>query len=53
VGQFLPHHLHSVAIQTMHCNSVRIHQPLRCTPAMAAGVTNTLWELSNTVKVLE
>jgi hypothetical protein len=34
-------------------NFVRIHTTLRCTPAMAAGVTTTLWKLSDMVKVLE
>ena len=46
-------HAHSVAIHTMHYNFVRIHQTLRCTPAMAAGVSNTLWELADMVVVLE
>jgi hypothetical protein len=46
-------HAHSVAIHTMHYNFVRIHQALRCTPAMAAGVTATLWEFLDMVKVLE
>jgi IS1 family transposase len=46
-------HEHSVAIHTMHYNFVRIHQTLRCTPAMAAGVTTKLWELTDMVKVLE
>jgi hypothetical protein len=46
-------HEHSVAIHTMHYNFVRIHQTLRCTPAMAAGVTTKLWELSDMVRVLE
>jgi IS1 family transposase len=46
-------HAHSVAIHTMHYNFVRIHQTLRCTPAMAAGVSKTLWELADMVKVLE
>ncbi len=46
-------HAHSVAIHTMHYNFVRIHQTLRCTPAMAAGVTTKLWELTDMVKVLE
>ena len=46
-------HHHSVAINSMHYNFVRIHQTLRCTPAMAAGVTTKLWELSDMVKVLE
>jgi len=46
-------HAHSVAIHTMHYNFVRLHQTLRCTPAMAAGVSKTLWELADIVKVLE
>jgi IS1 family transposase len=46
-------HEHSVAIYFMHYNFVRIHQTLRCTPAMAAGVSATLWELEDMVKVLE
>jgi IS1 family transposase len=46
-------HAHAVAIYFMHYNFVRIHQTLRCTPAMAAGVTAKLWELSHMVKVLE
>ncbi len=46
-------HAHSVAIYFMHYNFVRIHQTLRCTPAMAAKITTTLWELADMVKVLE
>jgi hypothetical protein len=30
-----------------------IHQTLRVTPAMAAGVTSRLWEMSDMVGVLE
>ncbi len=44
---------HSVAIHLMHYNFVRIHQTLHCTPAMSAGVTAKLWELTDLVKVLE
>jgi len=46
-------HAHSVAIYFMHYNFVRLHQTLRCTPAMAAGVSKELWELADMVKVLE
>lgn len=46
-------HAHAMAIYFMHYNFVRIHQTLRCTPAMAAGVTTKLWELADMVKVLE
>lgn len=34
-----------VALHFAHYNFVRIHETLRCTPAMAAGLTNQLWDL--------
>ena len=46
-------HAHSVAIHFMHYNFVRIHQTLRVTPAMAAGLTKTLWSLLDMVNVIE
>jgi IS1 family transposase len=46
-------HAHMMAIYFMHYNFVRIHQTLKITPAMAAGVTTKLWEMSDMVKVLE
>ena len=46
-------HAHIMAIYFMHYNFVRIHQTLRVTPAMAAGVAPKLWEMSDLVKVLE
>jgi len=46
-------HAYNIAIYFMHYNFVRIHQTLRCTPAMAAGVSATLWELADMVRVLE
>src|SRR5262245_19401109 len=38
-------HAHALAIYFLHCNFVRIHQTLRVTPAMAAGVTDRLWNI--------
>ena len=32
---------------------VRIHQTIRTTPAMAAGVTKRLWEMTDIVDMLE
>jgi hypothetical protein len=32
---------------------VRIHQTLKVTPAMAAGVTDRLWEMKDVVAMLE
>src|SRR3712207_987483 len=46
-------HAHAMSIYFMHYNFVRIHQTLRVTPAMAAGVTPKLWELADMVRVLE
>jgi IS1 family transposase len=46
-------HAYAVAIYFMHYNFVRIHQTLKISPAMAAGVTDKLWEMSDMVKVLE
>ena len=37
----------------MHYNFCRIHKTLRVTPAMAAGVTERLWEIGDIVDVLE
>jgi hypothetical protein len=42
-----------MAIYFMHYSVVRIHQTLKVTPAMAAGVTSRLWEIGDMVKVLE
>jgi hypothetical protein len=46
-------HAHMMAVYFMHYNFVRIHQTLKVTPAMAAGVTPRLWEMSDMVKALE
>jgi IS1 family transposase len=46
-------HAHSVALNFMYYNFVRIHQTLRVTPAMAAGVTDRLWELSDIVTMMD
>ncbi len=46
-------HTFAVAMYFMHSGCVRTDQTLRCTPAVAAGVTTKLWELSDLVKVLE
>jgi IS1 family transposase len=49
----LENHVAMLALFHMHYNFVRIHQTLKVTPAMAAGVTPKLWEMSDMVKVLE
>ena len=43
---------YSVAITFMYHNFVRIHQSLRMTPAMKAGVTRHRWTLEEVVDLL-
>ncbi len=46
-------HAYAVALHFMYYNFVRIHQTLRVTPAMAAGVTDCLWELEDIVRLAD
>jgi IS1 family transposase len=46
-------HAAAIALHTMYYNFVRIHQTLKVTPAMAAGVTAKLWEMDDLVAMLE
>lgn len=46
-------HANAVALHFMYYNFVRIHQKLRVTPAMAAGVADRLWEVSDIVALIE
>jgi hypothetical protein len=39
-------HTHAVALHMLYYNFVRIHQTLKVSPAMAAGATKRLWEIS-------
>jgi len=43
----------AVALHSMHYNFVRIHQTLRVTPAMAAGVTDRLWSVEDIATLLD
>ena len=44
---------HAVALHFMHHNFCRIHQSLRATPAMVAGVVDDIWEVSDIVDLVE
>ena len=46
-------HAWAVALFTTYYNFVRVHKTLRTTPAMAAGITENLWEVLDIVNVLE
>ena len=45
-------HMQSVALHFMYYNFVRIHQSLRVTPAMAAGISDRVWEVEDLVALL-
>ncbi len=45
-------HAAAVALHFMYYNFCRIHQTLRVTPAMAAGVTDHVWEIGEIVDLL-
>ena len=49
----IENHSAAVALHMMHYNFVRIHQTLRTTPAMAAGVTERLWDIADIVALLD
>ena len=49
----LENHGYAVALHQMFYNFVRIHQTLKVTPAMAAGVTSKLWEVSDIVAMVD
>jgi hypothetical protein len=43
----------SVALFYMHYNFVRVHQTLRVTPAMEAGLTAHVWSISDIVALVD
>ncbi len=46
-------HCHMVAIYFAYYNFCRVHQTLRVTPAMEAGLTDHVWSLEELVGLLE
>ena len=49
----IENHVASVALNYFAYNFIRIHRTLRTSPAMAAGVTDRLWEVSYLVALWE
>lgn len=49
----IENHAAAVALYFMYYNFARIHKTLRCSPAMAAGVDNRLWEIKDVVAMIE
>jgi len=46
-------HVYALSIYFMHYNFVRVHQTLRVSPAMAAGVSSKLWSMEDVVAVVD
>jgi hypothetical protein len=45
----LDHHIAMIALFHMHYNFVRLHQTLRVTPAMEAGISQHVWSIHEIV----
>jgi IS1 family transposase len=46
-------HYAMVCLYTVFHNFVRMHKTLRCTPAMAAGLSNKLWSMGDLVAMID
>ncbi len=46
-------HAHAVALHFMYYNFCRIHQTLRVTPAMEAGVADHVWAIDEIIALVE
>lgn len=44
---------HAIALHFLHNNFCRIHQTLRITPAMEAGISNHVWSIEEIVELLD
>jgi hypothetical protein len=49
----IDNHAHNVSLHFMHYNFCRVHQTLRVTPAMEAGLTDHVWEIEELVSLLD
>ena len=49
----LENHLHMLSLYFVHYNFVRMHKTLKMTPAMAAGVTKTLHDMTWLVGIID
>jgi len=42
-----------VALYTVWYNFARINSAVKCSPAMAAGISKTLWDVADIVRLVE
>lgn len=45
--------MHAISFYFMVYNFVKVHSSVRCSPAMAAGVTDTLWSIEDIVMMAD
>ncbi|MGZ8212930.1 MAG: IS1 family transposase [Methylosarcina sp.] len=48
----IENHMHAISLYFMFYNYCKIHKSLRITPAMAAGLTDHVWELTDVVNLI-
>jgi IS1 family transposase len=48
----IENHIHMIAVFHMHYNFTRIHQTLRVTPAMEAGISQHVWSIHEIVNLI-
>ena len=46
-------HMHAISLHFMHYNFCRIHKSLKATPAMEAGIADTVYELDFVVDLID
>jgi len=46
-------HIASIAIHYMHYNFCRVHESIRVTPAMEAGITDHVWSIEEMISLLD
>jgi IS1 family transposase len=49
----IENHMHAVSFYFMVYNFVKVHSSVKCSPAMAAGVTDTLWSMRDIVMMAD
>ena len=49
----ITNHEAATALHFMHYNFCRVHQTLRVTPAMEAGISSHVWSLAQLVSLLD
>jgi IS1 family transposase len=49
----IDNHIHAFALFVMHYNFCKLHGTIRVTPAMEAGLSKTVWEIEDLLKLID